>query len=106
MAEPNRQDQSLRRNNYEGRGKMAKTEKESVMEMGKKEEGAEATQFMGKWSRGYRGKAEGVASIVPHNGGFVQSGGGWDQGPVSVGAGREAWSTECFPGKWGHLLGQ
>lgn len=46
MAEPNRQDQSLRRNNYEGRGKTAKTEKESVMEMGKKEEGAEATQFM------------------------------------------------------------
>lgn len=49
-----------------------------------KQEGAEGTELWGKQSRGYRGKAEGAASIVPHNGGFVQSEGGWDQGAVCV----------------------
>lgn len=35
-------------------------------------------------TRGYRGKAKGVATIVLHNGGFVQSKGGWGQGGVFV----------------------
>lgn len=58
------------------------------------------SQAKARGSRGYRGKAEGAASIVPHNGGFVQSEGGWDQGAVSVWVqtGRPG-ATELFPGK-------
>lgn len=75
-------DLSMKRRESRGGKKVKKkAENEGVRQ---KQEGAEGTELWGKQSRGYRGKAEGAASIVPHNGGFVQSEGGWDQGAVCV----------------------
>lgn len=54
-------------------------------------------------SGGYRGKAEGAASIVSHNGGFVRSGGGWVRG--SVCAGMEARSCTLLPREMRPLVG-
>lgn len=67
--------------------------------------GQTGQSLWGKQSRGYRGKAEGAASIVPHNRGFVQSEGGWDQGAVCVGAGREAWSCRVLAWEMRPLVG-
>lgn len=77
------------------------------MEMGRKEEGAEATQIMGE--NGVEGTGErqrGWLALCLTMGALCSLEGAGTQGPVSVGAGREAWSAEFFPGKWGHLLGQ
>lgn len=53
----------------------------TTRDTGRSEKGAE---LWVNQTRGYRGKAMGVATIVLHNGGFVESKEGWGQGGVFV----------------------
>lgn len=59
-----------------------KGKEERKRESGKSMRGQRGQSYGGKQRRGYKGKAEGAASIVPHKRGFVQCEGGWDWGFV------------------------
>lgn len=74
------------------RKKSTKPRNEDNKDTGHSEKGAELWVSQ---TRGYRGNAKGVATIVLHNGGFVQSKGGLGPGCCVcewVGADGEVWS--------------